>query len=740
MGTLSQKTMKKIFTIFVLCICSGLFAQHKVAEKITELQSQNATFSKFTVLTASSQVPAGETQRAVDKATFAKINMAAINTIVANKYETIEIAFPYQGTTVSVSLYKADLFNENFHLDTDKSRNIAYEKGVYYRGIINGDLNSVASFSFFNGQFNGIASSSALNNLVVGRLERENNQSDYIVYSDANMKVPNGFSCGVKEETHKHDQNQDNDGRQDRGSLTERCVTMYFEIDHNLYLYNSSDTTQTTNWMTSVFNNVQTLYENDGMRVSLKSLYIWTEQDPYFGNSSQEYLYMFNDVTPVFDGDVGQLIGIDDGGLGGVAVTIDGLCSQENFSYSDVSGDYLDVPTYSWTVQVITHEMGHLLGSPHTHSCAWNGNGTAIDNCAPSALGVDWEGGECMTTPPTIPFAEKGTIMSYCHLVPGVGISFSNGFGEQPSQRLVNTINSSNCLSTDCINTCINTVLGITFTNVTPTSATISWSDLGDTATEWEIAIMPYTASSGPYTTVSTTTFNTVAPLNPNTYYKVRIRPICENSTPPYRQAIFATSGDWCGGAVISDTGGINNNYADQQTFVRTLIPNLPGKKIRLDITEFDLEWDFDYLYIYSGSNVAEENLITTLTGTLGEQPSYTSTAVDGSMTLRFFSDQAVNEAGFVATVNCEQNLGAGNFTPNIDFTYYPNPTNGFVNINSNTEMSELTIHNVAGQLLYNNKINALDAQVDVSAFATGTYFFKLKFGEKEANFKIVKN
>jgi len=41
--------------------------------------------------------------------------------------------------------------------------------------------------------------------------------------------------------------------------------------------------------------------------------------------------------------------------------------------------------------------------------------------------------------------------------------------------------------------------------------------------------------------------------------------------------------------------------------------------------------------------------------------------------------------------------------------------------------------------LLYNQKLNELATSVDISQFATGTYFFKLKINEKEANFKIAK-
>ena len=86
---------------------------------------------------------------------------------------------------------------------------------------------------------------------------------------------------------------------------------------------------------------------------------------------------------------------------------------------------------------VVTHEMGHLIGSRHTHACVWNGNNTAIDGCEGQTEG------SCSL--PGYP-SGGGTIMSYCHLQ-SVGINFNNGFGTQPGNVIRNTVANANCLT-----------------------------------------------------------------------------------------------------------------------------------------------------------------------------------------------------------------------------------------------------------------------------------------------------
>jgi Metallo-peptidase family M12/Secretion system C-terminal sorting domain/CUB domain len=727
--------MKRIILLAAVLNCVCLLAQNKIAQQVTALQNSNTNFKTMTVLTPTPNAIDANVDKVVEGATLATINMTKVNEIVANQYDYIALEIPYQNQTISVLLYKANPFAEGFHVDTDKSKNISYQKGVYYRGIINGEVNSVSSFNFFNGEFNGIISSSALGNVVVGKLDKPNNQSDYIVYSDAKMKVLNQFDCHF-DDTALLSKMATQSTQTTQNALSTRWVTLYFEIDYNIYQNQNSSTTETTNWMTSVYNNVQTLYNNDGISTALKSIFIWTTQDPYEGGAnSGEYLNAFHAQRPIFDGDLGGLVGVDAGGLGGVAATIDGLCSDGGYCYSDVDYGYETVPTYSWTVQVITHEFGHLFGSPHTHACYWNGNNTAIDNCAPYALGSNWEGGSCMTTPATLPSA--GTIMSYCHLVSGVGISFNNGFGPQPTALILNTVNNSSCLSFDGIHTCINTVTNLTIENVSPTGAYITWDDA--IGTDWQIAVTPFGTTNLVWNTVTSPNY-LASNLSQNTYYKISIRPLCDpNITPTNREGIFATSStNACAGIPFTDTGGTTKNYTNSESWTRTLTPYNQGLKLKVTFSSFNIEDGYDYLYVYNGPDDTYPDLTDGgITGTTIPGP-FNSTASDGSLTFKFVADQYETTTGWNATVTCTGTLGIET-NEFLDYSYYPNPTKGVVAITSKDTITEVAVYNIEGRLLYNQKMSSLNTTVDIAQFATGTYFFKLKFNDKEANFKVLK-
>ncbi len=60
-----------------------------------------------------------------------------------------------------------------------------------------------------------------------------------------------------------------------------------------------------------------------------------------------------------------------------------------------------------WDLMVVSHETGHVVACPHTHSCYWD---PPLDSCV-AAEPINWGDPPCFDPP--VP--SRGTIMSYCH-------------------------------------------------------------------------------------------------------------------------------------------------------------------------------------------------------------------------------------------------------------------------------------------------------------------------------------
>ena len=64
----------------------------------------------------------------------------------------------------------------------------------------------------------------------------------------------------------------------------------------------------------------------------------------------------------------------------------------------------------------------------------------------------------------------------------------------------------------------------------------------------------------------------------------------------------------------------------------------------------------------------------------------------------------------------------------NNAITLQPNPTSGFVNINSRFEMQKIEVINIAGQILLSEQTTAKNHQLNLSDFAEGIYFVKVSY------------
>jgi Metallo-peptidase family M12/Secretion system C-terminal sorting domain/CUB domain/Fibronectin type III domain len=718
--------MKKITLVMALLCAVTVFGQQRVPQHVQELIDAHASFTPVAPLQPAAVQNNPKVAQAVNNATLATLNTNLAKDVQQHKYAAIELSVPYNGSTITMQLYRTELAAEGFHIDTDKGSNINYTPGAYYRGIIKGDPNSIASFSFFENEMNGIVSTQQhTGNIVVGKLLTPGNVKDYIVYSDLDLTAANPFICGINADTPLPDVHAGT-GKSALDTQSTRCVTLYYELDYTLFQLNGSDTTTASNWITSVFNNVQTLYNNDGLSIAIKSVFIWTEQDPYGGDTSNSYLDEFTALRQVFDGDVGMLLGVDQGGLGGLAF-VDGLCNENRTGYGDIDFGYSNVPSYSWTVMVLAHELGHLCGSRHTQSCVWNGNNTPIDGC------VEPEG-DCAPGP--IP-SGGGTIMSYCHLN-SVGINLSNGFGPQPKALILNNIQTSTCLSTDCINTCINTVTAINVIDTSASSVTLQWEDAMPDG-PWQVGYAPGNNFILNWQPATTNTY-TVTGLNPNTYYRFAVRGLCPagvSGTSEIVTSATAPAAGWCDGATAFKDTGNNSNYPNNQHVVRIIKPDSAGQYATVSFNSFDIEAEFDFMYVYDGLGVNPSTLVGTYSGSDVPGP-FQATNTAGALTFEFTSDGGVVAAGWDATVGCTTVAGTkDNSFANL--SYYPNPVNGNLTITATAGLTHVAVYNVAGQLLVQKNVSGTTDVTDMSAYANGVYFFKVSNGESNATLRVIK-
>ncbi|WP_228426081.1 T9SS type A sorting domain-containing protein [Chryseobacterium carnipullorum] len=557
-------------------------------------------------------------------------------------------------------------------------------------------------------------------------MEKQKNAEEFVSYSEAKLTGANPFVCGVDELKENQAKNISFNPATDKKAMTENCVRIYYEVCFKPYQNNNSDVTTTTNWLTAVHNNIATLYSNDEIKVALNEIFIWTTQDPYTGTPNNNLL-SFRNNRQTFNGDLAHLINAP--ATTSVAY-VNSLCGTYKHAYSGISQTYSNVPVYSWTIQAMTHEMGHSLGSPHTHACAWNGNNTAIDGCGAQA------GYSEGCTGPIPSTTVKGSIMSYCHLISGVGISFNNGFGPQPAALIRNTVESKPCLGTNCTSACESTITQMNISNITQVSANAAFTDAVSASWKYKLTKTDGSLVQSGNTSAQALNFSN---LQPATYYKLSVGTNCSGSNAYQRTQLFLTDGAWCDGTSFTDTGGQTAGYDNNETIVKTFYPS--SGALTMNFTEFALEQDYDFMSIYNGPSTASPVFANgnNLTGSTIPGP-FTSTHSSGAITVKFVSDPGVTDNGWKVNFSCNV-LGVNDVTKNDNtITVYPNPAKNMIVISSKDVLRSYTIYDEAGRLVMSaSSLKGNKQEVNVSSIQTGNYIVTVETDKQTVNKKFIK-
>lgn len=197
----------------------------------------------------------------------------------------------------------------------------------------------------------------------------------------------------------------------------------------------------------------------------------------------------------------------------------------------------------------------------------------------------------------------------------------------------------------------------------------------------------------------------------------------------------------------FEDTGGPTGTYSGHEDY-ETIIQPSNATSVTLNFTSFDLELDYDSMWIYNGAGTISP-LIGAYTGT--NSPG-TVTANSGVMTIRFKADPFVNNAGWTATWSCTQNttgLSSQAAGGGQQLAVSPNPLNDEATISyslSENCRAEVYISDLLGKrvLLFNGPQaagrHALKIDAKEAGLSKGVYFITLKTAKGQQSIKAIIN
>lgn len=672
------------------------------------------------------------------------------NYVKQNHPTALSLELPYKDTIVVIDLVEVELFNADFRLladDMDKVKDV--KLGHYFQGIVRGER-SFATLNVFENEVNGVFHNEAGDlRLEFGKIKVAGEPNTYALYNLSDVKNPADINCSTDIGSMSEDlmlKHQHADDYKDERSFN--CFTNFWDIAYDLYSFYGNNAQNVTNYVTSVYNNFKLLYSNEQLGTSLNTIYIWTSQDPWvsINNSTSQNLNNYSAGRTGFGTNLACLFSSYTNG--GIA-WLNTVCQAgEYYRHSFcgyMGGNVPNFPSYYWDVEVATHEVGHNLGSNHTHACVWAG-GQAIDNCVATGCGG------------VLPAYGAGTIMSYCHQNPNVGIGFAYGFGPQPG-NLIRNISAcyagQQCNPSGGVITFCAPVTNLQVSYITFISANLNWTHSAS-YTNYYVMIKPSNAANFVNVSGNITGNNfTLSNLIPNTTYNVRVYTNCQNGALYYSSVSFTTPNQVCnaaydvvannaiaGAAVIpynTNLNGFIDNLSDIDFYKFTRNSNKP---ISISLEDYGSNYDIR-LYKSNGMVVANSQ-------TIGNTKIISYTGLPGTYLVKVFGKtlNAFNaNVCYQLRVNYSGNLDAEELKPE-SCNVYPNPVSAKLNLellsNQEGNAARVLLRNILGgtvrDLDFDLNIGVNVREIDLNNLPPGLYTIQI-FTESGINFnhKILK-
>ncbi len=295
----------------------------------------------------------------------------------------------------------------------------------------------------------------------------------------------------------------------------------------------------------------------------------------------------------------------------------------------------------------------------------------------------------------------------------------------------------------------------IAVSNITPSSVDLSWNTEPNASNGYIWYIFERGDSPVTDTPVATgttqvgTTTATATDLANGLAFDFYVRADCDSDgLSQFAGPIKFSTIPACGGKFY-DNGGPNYFYGDNEDFTTVIRPNTAGEAVTVTFVNFDVEDEFDALYVFDGPDTNSPMISSGNPATYSGFPAggfygienpgpFTSTHPGGSLTFLFLSSDFGMYPGWEADVTCDTLGKEENFL--VGFSFYPNPNNGILNLKSINYIENVSFYSILGQKLLTQPVDATTSQVDISGLSQGTYFMKVTINGQLGTYKVLKN
>jgi hypothetical protein len=482
------------------------------------------------------------------------VNREALARVVREKPSFLSFRLPTAAGEKTVELVPSRVFMPGAKLIVATANGTEERpvnaQALFYQGFLNDDPNSAVAVSIQNGTVSGLIADQTGNY----SLSKSPTQTDdYLFYADEAILTdekpqPACHTDAGNVPVSTADLTPPKTAKGARATPGCKVVGVYVEVDFDLYQKVGGTVALAEAYVANLFNQVVMIYNREEIAMRVAGIKVWTAADPYVsaatsGSALTAFRQYQRDNPPAVANQLQHLL--TGRAIGGGQAYSNVLCTgaNERAGVTPVRATFNTYPVYSETVLLVTHELGHSIGSPHTHDCTWPGG--PIDNCASSV-----DNGPC--TPGPAPAAGGGTIMSYCYLT-AVKVNLANGFGPLPG-NLIRTRFAQACANLPAMT---DPPTNLAVRTVWPTRASLWWaSDAG--STQYTVQYRP--TAGGNWTTLGPFTGPQadLSGLQLNTTYTWKVTGDCANGYSA--ESTFTTAGAVYCTPIHSGTNACSNN------------------------------------------------------------------------------------------------------------------------------------------------------------------------------------